>query len=338
MIYLTHRQKVKLPGIPFLFVPSMIQPSLKSLPGGIALAVRKPSEIIAVLLLILVAFIWGNAFVAISYAIRFIGPADLLAFRFLPASLLFLLLIGITRSWSLPFRMTPAERKRLVIAGLCSVPIYNFALNWGEQHITAGMAALIIALNPAITYLLGLAFFGEKFSLDKFIGILVAFIGLSVVIVGNQQIAGEGGLGILFLGALVTLVSPLAWAIYTWLGKPLVARYRSMEVTCWANLIGALPVLLLLRPSALATAATELPWTFWLAIGWLAVFCTVVGYLIWYYGLKRLGPTRVSSFIYLIPAFAIIFDRIILGRPITLSLITGGVLILAGISMVNWHS
>ena len=138
----------------------------------------------------------------------------------------------------------------------------------------------------------------------------------------------------ILLGALVTLVSPAAWACYTLLGQPLVRRYSSLEVTAWATLIGTIPILFLIRPSSV-TAIPTFPFGFWVAIGWLVLFCTVLAFAVWYWALKHAGATEISAFIYLIPAFAILFGRMLLREPITPSLIGGGLMILAGITLVS---
>jgi len=295
----------------------------------------KSSRLGAYLLLIAVALIWGNAFVAIRYALEYITPVQLLIYRFIPASLLFAGILFAGRGFGLLGRLSGRERWRLVLAGLCSVPFYNFALNWGEQHITAGMASLIIALNPGITYVFCVLFQGRRTSGVKIAGLIVSFSGLCLLVVSGQQVL-QGNMKTVLLGALVTLASPVSWAAYTLLGQPLVKRHSSLEVTAWATLIGTIPLLFLVRPSHFSAAAS-VPATFWLALAWLAVFCTVAGFVIWYWALKRLGAAEVSSFIYLIPAFAILFGRMLLNEPITLSLIVGGALILAGITLVNWQ-
>jgi len=278
--------------------------------------------------------IWGNAFVAIKYALNYISPAELLVFRYVPASVFFLAILLTRRGLRLPGRLSRGERGRLLLAGLCGIPIYNFCLNWGEQHITAGMASLIIALNPGITYVLTLVFWGERWSGRKVAGLAVAFGGLALLVFSAQGVPGGEPPKAILWGALVTLGSPVAWACYTLLGQPLVRRYSSLEVTAWATLIGTIPILLLIRPSSVKAIPT-FPLGFWLAIAWLVLFCTVIAFAVWYWALKYAGATEISAFIYLIPAFAILFGRMLLREPITPSLIAGGLLILAGISLVS---
>jgi len=280
--------------------------------------------------------IWGNAFVAIKYALRYISPTQLLIYRYVPAAALFVLILVWRRNLRLPTRLSRGEGLRLVLAGLCGIPIYNFCLNWGEQHITAGMASLIIALCPGITYLLGLCFQGERWAWRKVVGLMISFGGLSVLVLSAQSVGSDSAPGAILMGALVTMVCPLTWAGYTLLGQPLVKRHSSLKVTAWATILGAVPVLLLIRPTTLEGVST-FPATFWLAILWLVVFCTILAFVAWYWALKRLGATEISVFIYLIPAFAILFGQLLLREPITLSLIGGGALILLGITLVSWQ-
>lgn len=295
---------------------------------------KSSSRIWVYTLIIALTLIWGNSFVAIKYALRFIGPGQLLVYRYLPVFVLFFIILLCRRGLGLPGRMTASERIRLCLAGLCGVLIYNFALNWGEQHITAGMASLIIALNPAVTYLFSILFLKHDLDWMKVGGLGVSFAGLALLVFMSQEVAQDGVDSSVVAGTLVTIIGPVAWVAYTLLGKPLVRNYSSLEVTSWATLIGALPILLLIRPSTFAGAG-DFPLLFWVAIGWLALFCTVIGFIVWYWALKSLGATEMAAFIYLIPSFAILFGRLLLDEPITISLILGSVLIVGGICLVN---
>ncbi len=290
---------------------------------------------VAYLAMLLISFIWGNAFVAIKYALQYVTPVQLLVFRFIPAAFFFFLILVKIRGLRLPLRMPGRDRWRLALAALFGIPAYNLALNWGEQHITAGMASLIIALSPGLIFIFSLFMLGGATHIKrKALGLAISFAGLAFMVLRAERVGG-GDPGLVWLGALATLGSPLSWALYTILGKPLVERYHSVQVTAWATLLGVIPILFLARPSIIQPALSAPP-SFWLAVGWLVLFCTVFAFAVWYWALKRLGATETAVFIYLIPAFAILCGRLLLDEPITLSLIAGGAAILAGIYLVNY--
>ena len=291
----------------------------------------KNYRILIYLAVLLLAFIWGNAFVAIKYALNYITPAQLLIFRFVPTLLFFLVIIILRRGYRMLRKLSGMERLRLLILALAGIPGYNFALNWGEQRITAGMASLIIALNPGMVFIFTMIFLKQRnHVLRKILGLLLAFSGLAYLVYSTQQIIGDPSAGSIWIGALVTLCSPLCWAIYTLTGKPLVEKYSSLEVTAWVTILGTLPILFLIRPSTFA-GISDFPVAFWIAIAWLVLFCTIIGFAVWFWALKRMGATELSAFIYLIPAFSIFFGRLLLNEPITLPLLIGGFVLLTGI-------
>jgi drug/metabolite transporter (DMT)-like permease len=241
----------------------------------------------------------GNAFVAIKYALQYVTPVQLLVFRFIPAAFFFFLILVKIRGFRLPLQMSGRDRWRLALAALFGIPAYNLALNWGEQHITAGMASLIIALSPGLIFIFSLLMLGGATHVKrKALGLAISFAGLAYMILRAERVVG-GDPGLVWLGALATLGSPLSWALYTILGKPLVERYNSVQVTAWATLLGAVPILFL-RGLPWFKPRSPLPL---LLVGdrWLVLFCTVFAFAVWYWALKRLGATETAVFIYLIP-------------------------------------
>jgi drug/metabolite transporter (DMT)-like permease len=84
--------------------------------------------------------------------------------------------------------------------------------------------------------------------------------------------------------------------------------------------------------------ALSAPPSFWLAVGWLVLFCTVFAFAVWYWALKRLGATETAVFIYLIPALGILCGSLLVAVPITRSLIAGGAAFLAGIYLGNYSA
>jgi drug/metabolite transporter (DMT)-like permease len=282
------------------------------------------------LLLVLVILIWGNSFVAIKHAVQFLAPVELTILRFVPVALIFGVLLLTTRRVTF-WQMVRRDWLGLVLLGLSGVVAYNLALNTGENQVPAGTASLIISLNPAFTFLLSVVFLKERPTAKKAMGLAIAFLGLYVIVryANNQQIDFS-----YLRYVFITMLAPLCWAIYTILGKPLVARHPPLLVVGGAMMAAVIPLLFLVRGSLIAKLPT-LPPSAWLSIAFLSLACTVFAFIIWFRALQRMEASQAASFVYLEPLFGVSFSKLLLNEPITLALVIGAALLIGGVYLVN---
>jgi drug/metabolite transporter (DMT)-like permease len=132
----------------------------------------------------------------------------------------------------------------------------------------------------------------------------------------------------------ITMLAPLCWAIYTILGKPLVARYPPLMVVGGAMIAAVFPLLFLVRDSLVVKLPT-LPLSVWLSIAFLSLACTVFGFVIWFWALQRMEASQAASFVYLEPLFGVSFSKLLLNEPITPTLLIGAVLLIGGVYLIN---
>jgi len=281
-------------------------------------------------LLVLVALIWGNAFVAIKVIVAHVTPLAFITVRFVPVALTFALLLLPIRRREM-WLMIRSEWWRLGLLGLLGGVAYNGFLAWGETRIAAGTASLIIALNPAFTYLLSVLFMGERLTWQRSLGIAIAFAGLFVIIRwgSGQAVTLEDA-----KYAFITLLAPLCWAAYTVIGKGVVSRHPPLLVTGVAMSVAGMVSLLFVTPSLLAQLPT-LPGSFWWSLAFLVFLCTVFAFVIWFGALEKMPAGRVASFIYLVPLFANTFSLLMLGERITAPSVAGGIVLVGGVWLVN---
>ena len=282
------------------------------------------------LLLLLVTLIWGNSFIAVKHAVQFLTPMELVILRFIPVALVFGVLLLTTRRVAF-WQMVRRDWPGLVLLGLSGAVAYNLALNTGERRVSAGTASLIISLNPAFTYLLSVVFLRERPTIKKAMGLAIAFLGLYVIVryASNQQIDFR------YLGyVFITMLAPLCWAIYTILGKPLVARHPPLLVVGGAMMVAVIPLLFFVRGSLIAKLPT-LPPSVWLSVAFLSLVCTVFAFVIWFRALQRMEASQAASFIYLEPLFGVSFSKLLLDEPITLALLVGAAVLVGGVYLIN---
>ncbi len=281
-------------------------------------------------LLLIVTLIWGFAFVAIKVAVAHLSPWELVAARFIPAGALFLAL-SFLRGRRESLRTLRGMGAQILLPAFLGVEGYNLALNWGETRIPAGTASLIVALNPLMTLLVAVAVGREGLTRRKGLGIVLGFLGLYVAVRygAGQEVSWAYGLGV-----LVTLLAPLAWALYTVLTKPLVTRWDPFHVVAWAIALGGLPMAFLVPPSFYRRLPAW-PLQLWVAVLFLAVLSTVLGFAVWSFALRRLDPSRVAAFVYLVPIWGLLGGAWVLGETLRLPLLLGAALVIGGVVLAQ---
>ena len=195
----------------------------------------------------------------------------------------------------------------------------------------AGTASFIIALNPAFTYALSVLPLGERFKWQRALGMAIAFGGLLVIVrwgSGRPVTLDEASY------ALITMLAPLCWAVYTILSKSVVARHPPLLVTGVSMFFAGVFSLAFISP-VLLDQLPGLPASFWWAVAFLAVPCTVFAFAVWFGALERMPAGRVAGFVYLVPMFAVTFGRLLLDEPLTLALVVGAVILIGGVWLVQ---
>lgn len=252
-------------------------------------------------------------------------PTTILLFRSFFAVIFFVLFL-IIKGQSL----FAIERKDIVpflILGLLNIPLNQYLFFVSIKMTTASNVALAYALSPIFILIISIYFLKEKINLPKAFGVVVAFVGISLILL-------ERGLEFkseYFIGNLVALLASLAWSVYSTYGKFLILRYGSIYSTFVAMLFGFLlylPISFLHNDIANIHLIKPIHWS---QIIYLAVLTSGIAYLIWYYAIKRLPASSVGIFSNLQPVFTTILAIIFLNQSISYLYIIGGVLVIGGV-------
>lgn len=280
--------------------------------------------------LFLVAFFWGGTFVAGRSLVGTVHPISAAFFRFAIASLL---LLAITwKREKLP-RLSAAQLLVVTALGATGIFAYNLCFFNGLTLIGASRASLIIALNPVFITLASVLIHRESLPRRRVAGILLSVSGAIIVITHGQPLevfdAGIGGGELLIFGCVIS------WTLYSVIGKTAMRGLTPLVAVCYSSVAGTFLLLLVAIPHGSFAEALHYPPAAWLAIAYLGMFGTVVGFLWYFQGIQALGPSRAAVFINFVPVNGVLLATLILGEPLTLSLLAGGLLVVSGSYLAN---
>jgi drug/metabolite transporter (DMT)-like permease len=280
--------------------------------------------------LLLTAIFWGGTFVAGRSLAQNVGPFSAAFFRFAIASL-FLVFLTL-RSEGKFSVLKKGQILPVLFLGLTGVFCYNLFFFKGLKLIEASRAAIIIANNPIFIALFSAVFFKEKLNSLKITGILISVSGAIIVISrGNLLEILQGNLG---LGEFYMFLCVLSWVIFSLLGKTVMADLSPLSSITYSALTGTI---LLFAPALREGLADCIYYSAsdWWNIFYLGFFGTVLGFVWFYEGINQIGPTRAGLFINFVPISAILLAFLILGEPLTLSLLIGTLLVSTGVYLTN---
>lgn len=281
--------------------------------------------------LILAMLFWGGTFVAGKIVVQSMGVFSGAFCRFSIASVC-LLWLTTRLEKGLP-RLSWQQFKWVALMGLTGVFLYNAFFFLGLKLIPASRAALIVALNPIAIALSSALFFKEPLSRLKLLGIVTSLVGAAIVVAqGNPlQILTQG----IHVGDLAMLVCVASWVSYTLASKKALTEVSSIVASTYACLIGAIGLLIPALIEGLIPTAPHFTLASWLGVIYGGVFGTAFAFTLYSDGIQALGASRAGIFINLVPPSAIALAALILHEQITVSLLLGGSLIIAGVVCTN---
>ncbi|WP_411110681.1 DMT family transporter [Streptomyces sp. c-19] len=277
--------------------------------------------------------LWASAFVSIRSAGTAYSPGALALGRLL-AGVLVLGAVLLIRREGLPPR---AAWRGIAVSGLLWFGVYMVVLNWGEQEVDAGTAAMVVNIGPILIALLGARFLGESLPPRLLAGMAVSFAG-AVTVGLSMSGADDGSSGghASVLGVLLCVLAAMAYAGGVVAQKPALAHGSALQVTTFGCLVGAVACL----PFAgqLVEEAGRAPLSATLNMIYLGVFPTALAFTTWAYALARTTAGRMGATTYAVPALVVLMAWVFLDELPGLLTLAGGALCLAGVAVSRSRS
>jgi drug/metabolite transporter (DMT)-like permease len=270
---------------------------------------------------------WGGTFIATKMASHVFGSFTGASFRYLVA-LLFMVPMMLFKDPK-AFKVTRKQFIQLALLGFTGIFAYSFFFFTGLRHVKASHGALIVALNPVLVMLISALIGKERISGIKILGLLISLAGTAIVIARGDIL----DLFTMFTwGDALMLGCPISWAFYTYFAKDALKFASPLHASTWAILTGMMLIVFFVpfEPFPL-----YVDWTVWLAIVYLGICGSVLGFVWYYEGIKAIGPVKTSAFNNLIPIFAMLLSVVLLGETIHGYMIYGSAMVIGGVYLIN---
>jgi drug/metabolite transporter (DMT)-like permease len=263
-----------------------------------------------------VYLIWSSTYLAMRIAVQELPPLLMASLRFFAAGLVLLAIAKHRRvAW-------PSARQwlRVVPVGALLFLGGNGFVAIAELSVSSGGAAVVCATMPLWTGVLA-AISGEKPSRREWLSLIVGFAGV-VVLMGGPSLAGEP------LHIVLIVLAPVSWSLGSILARRQAASVNTDTfLSSGMQMITGSAVLLvaaIARGEQLpAHASTES----WLALGYLFVFGSVVGFTAYNWLLRRARPVVATSYAYVNPILAVVIGAVVSGEALGATTLVANVLI-----------
>jgi drug/metabolite transporter (DMT)-like permease len=295
--------------------------------------------------------LWSFSFVVVDIAVEFIPPLSIALYRFVIASISFLLIDiyfklkkkrQITSISKIKTDFSKNDWLLLILASFTGLSFFFLFQYSSIEIIGPSLPALFVCLiTPVIITILALFFFKEKLNFFKILGFVIATIGGFLLVTGGD-INSLSPDSPNFLGYLFALLTPILWAIYSTTTK-IVSKKNSTSTNTMNKYIAyigtlELVIFVIINGEIFIFIQNFFNISLFLCAIYLGFGCYVIGYYIWQNSQKVLKSLNVASFLYIEPFLTLIFSLLFQrSETIVLWNLIGGIIVLIAVLIINYE-
>ncbi len=286
---------------------------------------RKAKALVA---LALVCFFWGTTWIASKQGVQLMPALQMAGIRQFLGGFLYLAFFLIKGA------RFPRGKEWWPVLVLCFL---NFLLSnalstWGVKYISAGLGSIIGAIFPLWLVIISLIGSKMKIPAKTAIGLLLGFTGICVIFYEHLSDFLDPDFR---FGILLSLASTWSWAFGTLYTKKQAAHFNPyFSLGIQMTLSGAL-LIAGTYVTGNAIPLSAIVWQAWAAIGYLVIFGSVVAFIAYIYALQNLTTEQASIYAYINPIVAVLLGWILFHEKLTVFIISGTLITLAGVWLVN---
>ncbi len=279
-------------------------------------------------LIILAVIFWGTSFIATKVALEELDPETIISLRLILASILLTFSALVTKK---KFDVNLKNHGSIFI--LACIAVFHLWIQvTGLKYTTAANTGWIIGTAPIFMAIFAAIFFREKISLLQSGGIIIAIFGLLLLVSKGDFISIDL---IKNKGDLLVLGSAFTWGVYSTVNKKISLSYSPLMTILYLFLMMAVIIVPFNLNTAAISSVVHLSLIGWISILFLGLLCSGVAYVIWAYSLRDMESAKVGAFLYFEPFVTVTAAWIFLHESITLLMLLSGIIITAGVILVN---
>ncbi|WP_430503980.1 DMT family transporter [Haloparvum sp. PAK95] len=283
-------------------------------------------------LFLVLAAVWGSAFMAIKAGLAYFPPVLFAALRYDIAGVFMLGYAAYVLDDPIP--RTRGEWSLVAIGSVLIIAAYHALLFIGETDpaVTSAVAAVFVSFSPVLTSAFARAFLPtERLTLVGIAGLLLGLVGVTVLAQPDPNNLLAGGTG----AKLLVLLAAAAFALGSVLTRVVDEEMPIESMEAWSMLGGAL--LMHVLAVGLGESVGDVVWTTEavLALAYLALAASALGFLIYFTLLDRLGPVEINLVSYVAPVFAALSGWLFLGEGIGVPTVAGFLCIFTGFVLLK---
>ena len=275
---------------------------------------------------------WSFSFVWVKVVYEAYGPLTTVLFRLILSAGMLLAFTLLSRKLQ---RIKPGDLKYFVMLAFFEPFLYFMGESYGLKYVSSTVAAVIVATIPLFSPILAWYFYKEKLSRTNLFGLVITFLGVSLVVLDNSFNFTASPLGV-----ALEFVAVLGALGYSSVLKGISHRYNTFTIITYQNLIGAvffLPFWLGLEMNDFL----QIPFNMksFAAIVKLAIFASTFAFILFTYSIRTLGINKSNIFINIIPVCVAIIAFIILGDRLNFHQMVGIAIVISGLflAQINWR-
>lgn len=274
---------------------------------------------------LMVVTIWGSTFVSSKVLLNSgLMPADIFFYRFVMA---YFIMLSVSHKKMLADNLK--DELTFLGLGLMGGSIYFLTENMALSYSTSANVSILVCTTPIITAcVLAIFYKNERMKLRQIIGSIIAFLGVTLIVLNGQLI-----LHLNPLGDVLALSAATTWAFYSLFMKRVMGRYKPEFITrkiFFYGVLTILPYFAIVQPLDTDTSLLFKPYVLGNLI-FLGVIASSLAYLMWNWALKEIGTVRASNLLYTQTLVTMVLGSIVLGERITIMAISGVAVLFLGV-------
>jgi drug/metabolite transporter (DMT)-like permease len=274
-------------------------------------------------------FIWGSTYLAIRYAVETIPPLYTASCRHLIAG-------SILLTWALARGLRPTwpQIRASIVIGFFFFLMGHGPLHWAEQFVPSGLAALLIAVEPILVFLLSSAA-ARVWRLNGLLatGILAGLLGVGILVRGTTLEQAHS----LTVGSVAILLGAFSWAIGVIYSRRSQLSGNPLLLSALSLVSGAIMLLIAgtVAGEAKGFSLSNVTTRSWLALGFLVVFGSLITFTAYNWLLEHYSPTLVATHTYVNPIVAVFLGSVFAGEILTAKVAIAAVLVVVAVVLVD---